>query len=249
MLPPPVVSELRSVRKVSNKSDFGSRPFTAAVGPQLSASTSSDATARALRFAPIIKRAFDIFVAAIGLVLFSPILLLSSLAIVVNSRGPIVCRQVRHAYSSEAFRILTFRCTGNENIEGGVQRTRRGARVTGIGRILQSSGLDGFPRLLNVLRGDMSIVGPAPYSALPGAIFEEHVSQMFNIKPGLTGWAQVNGYGDVSTSFEEMRRRMEYDFYYIENWSLLFDIKIILLALCAKKTYEITEQPGERRSN
>jgi lipopolysaccharide/colanic/teichoic acid biosynthesis glycosyltransferase len=91
----------------------------------------------------------------------------------------------------------------------------------------------------------MSIVGPPPYPVLPGAIFEEHISRMSNVKPGLTGWAQVNGYGDVSTSFEEMRRRMEYDFYYVENWSLLLDMKIILMALCAKKTYAITEQPGD----
>jgi lipopolysaccharide/colanic/teichoic acid biosynthesis glycosyltransferase len=237
------------VRAINNHSAIGSGRSTAAVGARSAALASSAAPVSALGLKPIIKRAFDVLVAAIGLVLFSPIILLSSLAIVLDSRGPIVCGQVRHAYSNEAFRILTFRCTGNENIEGEVQETRRGARVTGVGRILQSSGIDGFPRLINVLRGDMSIVGPALNSELPGAIFEEHVSRMSNIKPGLTGWAQINGYGDASTSFEEKRQRIEYDLYYVENWSLLLDIKIILLALCAKKTYAITEQPGERRSN
>src|ERR1700704_4841244 len=129
MLPPPVVSELRSVRKVSNKSDFGSRPFTAAVGPQLSASTSSDATARTLRFGPIIKRVLDVVVSAAGLILFSPIFLVTALAIILDSKGPIVCRRVRCGYSNQTFRIFTFRCTTIE--DGNVDAAHNGACLTG----------------------------------------------------------------------------------------------------------------------
>jgi len=202
-------------------------------------------------FARAVKRAFDIIVASIGLILFSPVLLLSSLAIVLDCRGPIIIRSVRHGYGNETFRIFTFRCSVHKKIASDIQPARRGAHVTGVGRILQSSGLDGFPQLINVLRGDMSIVGPRPYITLPGAPFEDQIariedqiariSQRRGIKPGLTGWAQVHGNRDDSNSFRVIRRRIEYDLYYVENWSLLLDMKIVLMTLCSRKAYLLRE--------
>jgi lipopolysaccharide/colanic/teichoic acid biosynthesis glycosyltransferase len=236
--PLPVVSELRSVRNVSNKSDFSSGPFTAAVSPQLRASTSSssDATSRAFWFGPIIKRLLDVAVAAVGLVLFSPILVLTALAIILDSKGPSICRHVRYGYGNQTYRIFTFRCAKHENIDGHVSARHR---VTRIGRILRSSGIDGLPQLINVLRGEMSIVGPRPYEAPPGMTYDALLSRFsghYKAKPGLTGWAQVNGCGNVN-SLEAMRQRIEYDLYYVENSSFRFDLKIILLTMGSKKTY------------
>jgi lipopolysaccharide/colanic/teichoic acid biosynthesis glycosyltransferase len=220
------------VRAVNNKTDFGGGHITAAVGPQSSVSTSSGAAAGTFRFGPISKRVFDIVVGISGLILFSPIFLLSSLAIRLVSREPIFCRKIRHGYGNQTFRLLTFRCATTQTTDI--------AGVTSIGFILRSSGIDGLPRLIDVLCGKMSIVGPPPYETLPGAMFDEQLSrfsQQWNVKPGLTGWAQVNGCRDASNSFTAMRRRIEYDLYYVENWSLLFDLQIILMTLCSKKTY------------
>jgi len=238
------------VRKVSNKSDFGTRHFTPAVGPQLSASTSSDATARALRFGPIIKRVSDVVVAAIGLILFSPIILLSSLAIKIESRGPIFDRQQRRNYNNNSLLVVRFRCTTTHNTHGAVRATCKRVGVTRIGLILRSSGIERLPELVNVLRGEMSIVGPRPYATPSSACCEEQLSRISrheNIKPGLTGWAQIHGCQDDSSSFRLMRRRMEYDLYYIENWSLLLDMKIIVSTLFSKSAYLPTDEtPGGR---
>jgi lipopolysaccharide/colanic/teichoic acid biosynthesis glycosyltransferase len=188
------------------------------------------------------KRAFDIVLAIFGLVLFSPIILLSSLAIKIESRGPVFDPQWRHSYNNKSIWVLRFRCTTTQNIDGVVQPTRKRACVTHIGRVLHSSGVDGLPQLINVLRGEMSIVGPRAYEMPPGASFEEEIKRIFEgrpIKPGLTGWAQVNGCRDKANSFEVMRRWIEYDVYYVENWSLLLDMKIILMTLCSKTTYAL----------
>jgi lipopolysaccharide/colanic/teichoic acid biosynthesis glycosyltransferase len=105
-----------------------------------------------------------------------------------------------------------------------------------------------FPQLINVLRGEMSIVGPRPYEAPPGMIFDAQLSRFlehFTAPPGLTGWAQVNGCGDVN-SLKAMRRRIEYDLYYVENWSFLFDLEIILLTLASKNTYAHADSTTDR---
>jgi len=221
--------------KVENKSRV-SPHHSADGGP----GTSPNRLALALLFQRAAKRAFDIVVAIIGLIFFSPIFLLSSVAIKLDSRGPILCTQRRHSYGNKVFRIFTFRCTSIESIEVASPTARRGACVTRIGRILRSSGLDEFPQLINVLRGEMSIVGPRPYTTPPDPIFfQEQISLIArrpNITPGLTGWAQVNGYGDVSDPLRVMRR-IEYDLYYAESWSFRLDLKIILMTLCSKKTY------------
>jgi lipopolysaccharide/colanic/teichoic acid biosynthesis glycosyltransferase len=173
------------------------------------------------------KRAFDIVVAITGLILFSPIYLLSSLAIKLDSRGPIVSCQVRHGYGNETFRVFKFRSTTTENIEGAVHAARKGACVTGVSRIVRSSGIDGLPQLMNVLRAEVSIVGPEPFLTAPESILEDQISshlQQNKVKAGITGWAQVNGYWEGSNSFEVARRRIEHDLYYIKHQSFLLDM-------------------------
>jgi lipopolysaccharide/colanic/teichoic acid biosynthesis glycosyltransferase len=210
----------------------------------------ADGAEPSILFGRGIKRAFDIVVASIGLILFSPIFLLSSLAIKIESRGPAFDRQQRHSYyNNGSVGVFRFRCAKIQNCNGAVRATRKRVCATRTGSILRSSGIDGLPQLINVLRGEMSIVGPRAFTAFPGAIFEEKILRTWrgrNFKPGLTGLAQVHGYWDDSNSFGVMLRRVEYDLYYIKNWSFLFDMKIILMTLCSKKHYALTEWKGGR---
>jgi lipopolysaccharide/colanic/teichoic acid biosynthesis glycosyltransferase len=176
------------------------------------------------------KRAFDIAVAIAGLALFSPMFLLVAIAVKTSSRGPIFHPQTGYGYNNEDVRILKFR-TILVGEHGKVLQY-----VTRVGAVLRQTGIDGLPLLINVLRGDMSIVGPAPYGVAP--FFAEQISliqQRQSVKPGLTGWAQVHGCRGGSD--DAVRQRIEFDHYYIENWSFLFDIKIILMALISKDTY------------
>jgi lipopolysaccharide/colanic/teichoic acid biosynthesis glycosyltransferase len=188
------------------------------------------------------KRAFDIVFATIGLILFSPLLMLTSLAVLLDSRWPIVSGQVRYDYGRQPLRILRFRCTATENSDEAVYAGN--VCVSRVGRILRSSGIDELPQLIDVLRGEMSIVGPRPYMVPPGLPFNDlilRISQQHKMKPGLIGWAQVNGCGDVRNSLRVIRRRIEYDLYYVENWSFRLDMKIILLTLCSMKAYVLSE--------
>jgi lipopolysaccharide/colanic/teichoic acid biosynthesis glycosyltransferase len=172
------------------------------------------------------KRALDIVVATLGLILLSPTFLLVSIAIEIGSRGPVFRSQLIHGYNDEKIAVLKFRT-------GPVSEIRRDPPlVTRIGAVLRQSGLDGLPQLINVLRGEMSIVGPAPYSAPPSVTFAERSSLIrkgYWLKPGITGWAQVNGCCGESKWVN--RQRMDYDRYYIEEWSFFLDIKIIIMSL------------------
>jgi lipopolysaccharide/colanic/teichoic acid biosynthesis glycosyltransferase len=195
-------------------------------------------SAAALLLGRAAKRSFDIIAATIGLILFSPILLLSSLAVTIGSREPVFWRRLRHGCNGKE--ILVWKFPFNE-ITG---RAKNSSRMTHVGRILRSSGIDGLPQLINVVRGEMSIVGPRPYIAVLRDLFGEQISQTLGwrkVKSGITGWAQVNGYWDESNSFRVMRRQIEYDLYYVENWSFFFDVKIILMTIVSKNAYEITK--------
>jgi len=178
------------------------------------------------------KRALDIVAATVGLMLFSPIFLVVSIAIKIDSRGPVFRRQMLPGYNNESIQLLTFRTTA-------VSLTQKTTSiVTRVGGVLRRTGIDGLPQLINVLRGEMSIVGPAPSVADLNNIFAEQVSliqQRHSVKPGITGWAQVNGCCGESNKM--MRQRIEFDRYYMENWSFLFDIKIVLMTLFSKKAY------------
>jgi Undecaprenyl-phosphate glucose phosphotransferase len=189
----------------------------------------------------LLKRGFDIAAASLGLILFSPLLVVVAVAIKLDSRGPVLFRQMRHGYNNEVFRVLKFRSM--TTIEDGcafTQAMRDDARVTRVGRVLRSTNIDELPQLVNVLRGEMSIVGPRPHPVAMNQNFEQQISPLsrrHKVRPGITGWAQVNGYRGQTDTLEKMRRRYECDIYYIDNWSFALDVKIILMTLFSKSAY------------
>jgi Undecaprenyl-phosphate glucose phosphotransferase len=181
------------------------------------------------------KRIFDVLAGAVGLVLAAPLLLLIAVAIKLDSRGPVFFRQRRYGRNNEVFRIFKFRTmTVAEDGALVVQAARDDVRVTRIGRLLRSSSLDEVPQLINVLLGQMSIVGPRPHALAHEERFEEDFdlfSRRRRVLPGITGWAQVNGFRGETKTPEDVEKRMDYDLFYIDNWSIWFDMEIIVRTL------------------
>jgi Undecaprenyl-phosphate glucose phosphotransferase len=187
-----------------------------------------------------IKRTFDIIAATAGLVVLSPLLLLASAAVLLDSRGPVFFVQVRHGYNNQSIRVLKFR-TMYVSEQGEFRQASKGdARITPMGRLLRVTGIDELPQLWNILCGEMSAVGPRPHAIQHNELFTPRIESFYRrhtVKPGLTGWAQVNGLRGETDALEKMQKRIEYDLFYIDNWSLLFDLKIIVLTLFSGKTY------------
>ncbi len=177
------------------------------------------------------KRAVDILLASVALIVLSPVMLLVAVLIKISSRGPIFYGQERLSYDGTSFKILKFRSMriDAEN-EGPGWTTRGDARVTWLGRFLRATSLDELPQLFNVLRGDMSLVGPRPERPVFIEEFRRRVPRYMlrhKVPAGMTGWAQIHGWrGDTSID-----KRIEFDMYYIENWSILFDLKILCLTV------------------
>lgn len=188
-----------------------------------------------------IKRTFDIVVSTIVLLLFVPLFAIVAIAIKLESRGAIFFWQKRHGYNNTTIEVVKFRTMYvTDDDDGFVQTKRQDSRVTHVGRILRRTNIDELPQLLNVLIGNMSIVGPRPHATAHNEMFEGRIlpfSRRHNIKPGITGWAQVNGLRGETDTLEKMRRRVEHDLYYIDNWSFLLDMKIILLTIFSKRAY------------
>ena len=190
-----------------------------------------------------VKRAFDIAIAGTALLVLAPLMLAVAIAIKLDSRGRVLFRQERHGYNNKTIHVLKFRSMvegDGGNDDRFVQAKREDERVTALGRILRRTNIDELPQLFNVLVGDMSIVGPRPHAIDHNEMFEDKISPYYrrhNMKPGITGWAQVNGCRGETDTLEKMERRIEHDLYYIDNWSLLFDVKIIVLTLFSKKAY------------
>ncbi|HSW11573.1 MAG TPA: undecaprenyl-phosphate glucose phosphotransferase [Solimonas sp.] len=175
-------------------------------------------------------------VLALGiLLLIAPLLLLISAAIKLSSPGPVLFRQDRHGNDGETFTVYKFRSMHVRPPETGYQQARRDdPRVTRLGSFLRRTSLDELPQFINVLQGSMSIVGPRPHPCEMNDIYCDQVERYMwrhKVKPGITGWAQVNGYRGETDTLDKMRKRVEYDLYYIEHWSLLFDIRIILMTV------------------
>ena len=192
-----------------------------------------------------LKRAFDICAAAAGLLVLSPLLLTVSLGIKLDSRGPILFRQNRHGYNNEIIPVLKFRTMtvveDGESPETFTQARSNDARLTRLGRALRRTNIDELPQLINVLRGEMSLIGPRPHPIALNTMFRDRIvpfSRRHNVKPGLTGWAQVNGFRGETDTFEKMQRRIEYDMAYIDNWSFLFDLRILFMTLFSKSAYQ-----------
>jgi putative colanic acid biosynthesis UDP-glucose lipid carrier transferase len=189
----------------------------------------------------LIKGAFDVVAATCGLIVFSPLFMFVALAIKLDSKGPIFFRQTRHGYNNQTIRIFKFRSmTTMEDGDDFRQVTRNDSRVTRVGRILRRTNIDELPQLLNVLLGQMSIVGPRPHATAHNDMFAGRIlpfARRHNVKPGITGWAQVNGCRGATDSLEKMQERIEFDLHYIDNWSFLLDAKIIVMTLFSKKSY------------
>jgi Undecaprenyl-phosphate glucose phosphotransferase len=178
------------------------------------------------------KRFFDLVLSGIALVTLLPLLLITALLIKLDSRGPVFFLQKRNGFNGHAFNIFKFRTM--HVLEDGPavrQATRNDPRVTRLGRWLRRSSIDELPQLLNVLRGDMSLVGPRPHATSHNSEYEKLIANYafrHHVKPGLTGWAQVKGYRGETQKIEQMERRVEHDLWYINNWSPLLDLSIIL---------------------
>jgi Undecaprenyl-phosphate glucose phosphotransferase len=180
-----------------------------------------------------IKRLFDTLAALIALTMLSPVLLIVALAIKLDTRGPVLFRQERHGYNNRTISVLKFRSMFESDSNSAfVPAAKNDPRVTRVGRVIRRTSIDELPQLFNVLRGEMSIVGPRPHATAHNAMFEARISpfsRRHNVKPGITGWAQVNRCRGEIDSLEKMKKRVDYDLFYIDNWSFFFDLKIIVL--------------------
>lgn len=188
------------------------------------------------------KRAFDIAVSATALVMLAPLFAVVAALIRLDSPGPALFRQTRYGFNQRPFGIFKFRTM--RTMDDGptiVQATKDDPRITRIGRSLRRWNIDELPQLLNVLRGDMSIVGPRPHALAHDESWGRNIAlyaRRHNVKPGITGWAQVNGYrGEISTD-ERLRGRIACDLHYIDNWSIGLDIKIMLLTVLSRRAYK-----------
>ena len=183
-------------------------------------------------FNATVKRCVDIFGALFGITLFSPLMLITAALIKITSPGPVIYSQERIGLHNRPFKMFKFRSmeVQDPNKEKKQWTTPHDPRVTSVGRFIRKTSIDEMPQFFNILIGDMSLVGPRPERPLFVEKFKEEIPRYMikhQVRPGLTGWAQVNGYrGDTSIT-----KRIEHDLYYIENWSLGFDFKIMFLTI------------------
>ncbi|RWO07246.1 MAG: undecaprenyl-phosphate glucose phosphotransferase [Mesorhizobium sp.] len=185
----------------------------------------------------VAKRAFDIVFSIIGIIVFSPVMLATAIAIKLDSQGPVLFHQKRHGFNNEIIEVYKFRSMYTEKADPTARQTvtRNDPRVTRVGRFIRKTSIDELPQFFNSLFGSLSLVGPRPHAIAAQShnlLYNEVVDGYFarhKVKPGVTGWAQINGWrGEMDTN-EKIRMRTEYDLYYIENWSLLFDLRILFL--------------------
>lgn len=183
-----------------------------------------------------LKAIEDTLLASFILLLVSPLMLLIALGIKLTSPGPILFKQQRHGWGGREIEVYKFRTMHLHNAASArvQQATRSDARITPFGAFLRRTSLDELPQFINVLQGRMSIVGPRPHALAHNEHYKELIESYMlrhKVKPGITGWAQVNGYRGETDTLEKMQKRIEYDLYYIEHWSLGLDLKIIALTL------------------
>lgn len=183
------------------------------------------------------KRVFDLVFASMAIVALFPLMIAAAIAIRLDSKGPVLFRQKRYGFNNEIIEILKFRSMYTEMSDPDAKRvvTKGDPRVTRVGRFIRKTSIDELPQLFNVLAGTLSLVGPRPHAVnahTNNTTWDDVVDGYFarhKVKPGVTGWAQINGWrGEVDTP-EKIEKRVECDVYYIENWSILFDLKILLL--------------------
>jgi len=192
-------------------------------------------------WSPLIKRIEDLLLAGLATIALLPLMLLLALLIKLDSPGPALFRQKRYGYNDRLIEVFKFRSMFHHQCDVNAERqtTRNDDRVTRVGRFIRKTSLDELPQLFNVLLGSMSMVGPRPHATATkaaGVLFEDAVEQYsarHRVKPGITGWAQVNGYRGETDTLEKIEKRVEYDLEYIERWSVWFDLYILFRTIPA----------------
>jgi putative colanic acid biosynthesis UDP-glucose lipid carrier transferase len=182
----------------------------------------------------VVKAIEDRIIAALILILISPLMFLIALCVKLTSAGPVFFKQQRLGWDGKIIKVYKFRTMFTHQESGGkvTQATAHDKRVTPLGRFLRRTSLDELPQFINVLQGRMSIVGPRPHALAHNEQYKDSIHvymQRHRMKPGITGWAQVNGWRGETDTLDKMQKRVEFDLFYINNWSLWFDLKIILL--------------------
>lgn len=171
------------------------------------------------------KRFIDIIVSLLAIILLSPIILITALLIRVNIGSPIIFKQKRPGLNEEIFQVYKFRTMTNEVDKNGVLLPNE-ERLTDFGKLIRKTSMDEIPQLVNVLKGDMSFVGPRPLLVEYLPLYNSEQAKRHNVRPGITGWAQVNGRNNIS-----WEKRFEYDVWYVKNQSMLLDLKILYLTI------------------
>jgi putative colanic acid biosynthesis UDP-glucose lipid carrier transferase len=183
----------------------------------------------------VLKRIEDVVLASLILLLIAVPMLFIAVAVKLTSRGPVLFRQTRYGMDGRPIRVWKFRSmTVMEDGAAVTQASRNDCRITPLGAFLRRTSLDELPQFFNVLLGDMSVVGPRPHAVAHNEQYRRQVSRYMlrhKVKPGITGWAQVNGWRGETDTLEKMQKRIEFDLDYIENWSVWWDLKIVLLTL------------------
>jgi len=185
----------------------------------------------------VYKWVFDRVVALSALVLLSPVMIMTAIAIKLESKGPVLFRQKRHGFNNELINIYKFRSMYADQSDAAASKlvTKNDRRVTRVGRFIRKTSIDELPQLFNVLKGELSIVGPRPHALAAKAantLYYEAVEGYFarhRVKPGMTGWAQINGWRGETDTLDKIMQRVDHDLYYIENWSPMFDIYIVFM--------------------
>jgi Undecaprenyl-phosphate glucose phosphotransferase len=188
-----------------------------------------------------LKRVFDVAASLVAMVLLAPLFIIAAIAVKLDSAGPVLFMQRRYGFNQQPFRIVKFRTMLTMD-DGDVvrQAAKADPRITRVGRILRRLNIDELPQLVNVLRGEMSLVGPRPHALAHDHEYERRIAlyaRRHNVKPGITGWAQVNGFRGETSTDEKMQGRVEMDLHYIDNWSMWMDISIIIQTVISPKAY------------
>lgn len=194
-------------------------------------------------FTRIIKEIEDMVLATLILLLISPLLMVIALAVKLTSPGPVLFKQQRHGWNGEKISVHKFRSmvVHHESDFAVTQATRHDTRITPLGAFLRRTSLDELPQFFNVLQGRMSIVGPRPHAVQHNEHYKELVPgymRRHKVKPGITGWAQINGFRGETNTLDKMEQRVTHDLFYIEHISLGFDLKIIFLTVFKGFTHQ-----------
>ncbi|HCF9021838.1 TPA: undecaprenyl-phosphate glucose phosphotransferase, partial [Klebsiella variicola subsp. variicola] len=183
----------------------------------------------------VIKRMEDIVLSFLILLLISPLLICISLAVKLTSSGPVIFKQIRYGMDGKPIKVWKFRSMKVMENDGVVtQAKKHDVRVTTVGKYLRKTSLDELPQFINVLMGNMSIVGPRPHAVAHNEQYRKLIRGYMlrhKVKPGITGWAQINGWRGETDTIDKMEKRVEFDLEYIRSWSLFFDFKIIFLTI------------------